>query len=202
MDCRRVTREGSAETNRRVKGTVETQQETGRCAAAPRSRGSDQEGRMKRVQLRRRMLRSLEVQARNFSVRRRLRRSKNIGHNHHRRMERSMSNWQYAWRLRGNHALAAIVTLVRRIAGHGTAALHTLLILRHRGRAVRKLQAQQGDQRHNDEQSIAHCPISTLGRLDARVNERIRCADYPPGTQSTVLLPKMGYGTPLQGRPS
>lgn len=29
-----------------------------------------------------------------------------------------------------------------------------------------------------------------------------RVADYPPGTQSNVLLPKMGYGTPLQGRPS
>jgi hypothetical protein len=50
VDCRRVTCEGSAETNRRVKGTAETQQETGRCAAAPRRSGSDQEGRMKRVQ--------------------------------------------------------------------------------------------------------------------------------------------------------
>jgi hypothetical protein len=29
-----------------------------------------------------------------------------------------------------------------------------------------------------------------------------RVADYPPGTQSTVLLPKMGYGTPLPERPS
>ena len=106
---------------------------------------------MKSVQLWRGMLRSLEIQARNFGVWRRLGRRENVGHNHHRRMERSMSNWQYAWRLRGNDGLAAIVTLVRRIAGHGTAALHTLLILRHRGRAVRKLQAQQGDQRHDNE---------------------------------------------------
>ena len=106
---------------------------------------------MKGVQLRRRMLRSLEVQARNFSVRGRLLRSKNIRHNHHRRVERHMSNWQHAWRLRRNHALTAIVTLIGRIAGHGAAALHALPVLRHRGRAVRKLQAQQGDQRHNDE---------------------------------------------------
>ena len=51
---------------------------------------------MKRVQLRRRMLRSLEIQARDFGVRRRLGRSKNIGHNYHGRMERHMSDWQHA----------------------------------------------------------------------------------------------------------
>jgi hypothetical protein len=39
--------------------------------------------------------------------------------------------------------------------------------LRHRGRAVRKLQAQQGDERHDDEDSLAHYPKSTLSRLDA-----------------------------------
>ena len=27
-------------------------------------------------------------------------------------------------------------------------------------------------------------------------------ADYPPGIRSNVLLPKMDYGTPLQGRSS
>ena len=62
-----------------------------------------------------------------------------------------MSNWQQAGRLRRNHALAAIVTLIGRIARHRAAALHTLLVLRHGGQAVRKLQAQQGDQRHDDE---------------------------------------------------
>jgi hypothetical protein len=106
---------------------------------------------MKRVQLRRRMLRSLEVQARNFSVWRRLGRREDVSHNHHRRMERHMSDRQHAGRLRRNHTLAAIVTLIRRIAGHGPAALHALLVLRHRGRAVRKLQAQQSNQRHDDE---------------------------------------------------
>jgi hypothetical protein len=120
------------------------------------------------------MLRSLEIQARDFRVWRRLRRSKNIRHNHHRRMERHMSNWQHAWRLRRNHAFAAVVTLIGRIAGHGTAALHALLVLRHRGRTVRKLQAQEGDYRHDDEDSLAHYRKSTVRTLDARVNERIQ----------------------------
>jgi hypothetical protein len=51
---------------------------------------------MKRVKVRRRMLRSLEIQARDFGVRRRLGRSKNIGRNHHGRKERHMSDWQHA----------------------------------------------------------------------------------------------------------
>ena len=97
------------------------------------------------------MLRSLEIQARNFGVWRRLGRSKEIGHNHDGRVERYVGDRQHAWRLRRNHALAAIVTLVGGIAGHRTAALHTLRVLRHRGHAVRKLQAQQSDQRHEDE---------------------------------------------------
>jgi len=113
------------------------------------------------------MLRSLEIQARKFRVRRRLGRREHIGYNHRRRMERYMSDWQHAWRLRRNHALAAIVTLIGRIAGHGAAALHALLVLRHCGRAVRKLQAQQGDQRDDDEDSLAHYPKSTLSGLDA-----------------------------------
>ena len=96
------------------------------------------------------MLGSLEIQARDFSVWRRLGRSED-GHNHHRRMERHVSDRQHAWGLRRNHPLAAIVSLIGRIAGHGTAALHALLVLRHRGRTVRKLQTQQGDQRHEDE---------------------------------------------------
>ena len=97
------------------------------------------------------MLRSLEIQARNFGVWRRLVRSKEIGHNHDRRMERYVGDRQHAGRLRRNHALAAIVTLIGRIAGHGTAALHALLVLGRRGHAVRKLQTQQSDQRHEDE---------------------------------------------------
>jgi hypothetical protein len=129
---------------------------------------------MKRVQLRRRMLRSLEIQARDFGVRRRLGQSKNIGHNHHGRMERHMSDWQHTRRLRRNHPLAAIVTLIRRIAGHGTTTLHTLLVLGRGRHAVRKLQTQQGDHRYNDEESFCHYPKSTLTVLDAPVNERIQ----------------------------
>ena len=120
------------------------------------------------------MLGCLEIQARNFGVWRRLGRSKYIGYNHHWRVERYMGDRQHAGRLRRNHALAAIVTLIGRIAGHRTAALHTLLVLRHRGRAVRKLQAQEGDHRYNDEESFCHYPKSTLTVLDAPVNERIQ----------------------------
>ena len=106
---------------------------------------------MKRVQLWRGMLRSLEIQVGSVGVWRHLGQSKNITDNHHRRMERDVGNGQHAGGLRRNHPLAAIVTLVGRIAGHRTAALHALLVWRHRGHAVRKLQAQQGDQRHDNE---------------------------------------------------
>ena len=88
------------------------------------------------------MLGSLEFQARCFDILRRLGRSKHIGYNHHRRMERHLSDGQHAWRLRRNHPPAAIMTLIGWIAGHGTAALHTLLILLRRGHAVRELQEQ------------------------------------------------------------
>src|SRR5258708_7740251 len=93
----------STETRRRVKWTVETEKETSRCFAAPLSSGSDQEGRVKGVQFGRRMGRSLEIQARCFRVSDCLRRSKNIGHNHHGRMERYMRGEQDVRRLRGNH---------------------------------------------------------------------------------------------------
>ena len=106
---------------------------------------------MKGVQFGRRMRRSLEIQARCFGVRQCLRRSKNIGDHHYRRMERHMRNRQDVWRLRRNHSFAAIVTLIGWIAGHGTTALHALLVLRHRGHAVRKLQAQKGGYCHDDE---------------------------------------------------
>jgi hypothetical protein len=62
-----------------------------------------------------------------------------------------MSGRQDVRRLRGNHPFATIVTLMGRIAGHGAAALHTLLVLRHRGHAFRKLQAQQGDHGYDNE---------------------------------------------------
>jgi len=66
-------------------------------------------------------------------------------------MERHVCDRQDAGGLRRNHPFTAIVTLIGRIAGHGTAALHTLLILRHRGHAIRKLQTQQGDHNQNYE---------------------------------------------------
>ena len=97
------------------------------------------------------MLRRLEIQTRNLGVWRRLGRSKNIGHNHYRRIERYMGNRQHTGRLRRNHALAAIVTLIGRIAGHGTAALHALLIHGHGRHAIGELQKQHRDDRQHDE---------------------------------------------------
>ena len=66
-------------------------------------------------------------------------------------MERHVSDGQHAGGLRRSHRLAAIVSLIGWIAGHGTAAFHTLLVLRHRRHAVRELQAQQGDHRSENE---------------------------------------------------
>jgi hypothetical protein len=66
-------------------------------------------------------------------------------------MERDVSDGQYAEGLRRSHRFAAIVTLIGWIAGHGTTALHALLVLRHRRHAVRKLQTQQGGHGYNNE---------------------------------------------------
>ena len=65
-------------------------------------------------------------------------------------MERHVSDGQYAGGLGRSHCLAAIVTLIGWIAGHGTAAFRTLLVLRHPGHAVRELQAQQRYHGHDD----------------------------------------------------
>ena len=97
------------------------------------------------------MGRSVKIEARYIGVRHGRRRFKYMGRNHHRRMERHVSDGQYAWGLGRSHRLAAIVTLIGWIAGHGTAALHTLLVLRHRGHAVRELQAQKGDHGYDNE---------------------------------------------------
>src|SRR5579863_8543312 len=60
----------------------------------------------------------------------------------HRCDERSMNDGQRDWSLRGDHVLAAIVRLVRRIAGHVVAALHRLLVKGH-GIAVGEFQKQE-----------------------------------------------------------
>src|SRR6267143_3949705 len=60
----------STETRRRVIGTVEKQKETSRCVSAPSNSGSDQKGSVKGVKLRRRVLRSLKIEARCLGVRR------------------------------------------------------------------------------------------------------------------------------------
>ena len=71
------------------------------------------------------------------------------GRNRQRRAERNMRARQNARRLRGNHVLAAVVSLVRRIAGHRAAALHRLLVKGH-GVAFSELHQQQYAQRHDE----------------------------------------------------
>jgi hypothetical protein len=88
------------------------------------------------------MLGSLKVQTRNCWIRIHLGGRKDVGDDHYGGMERDMCDRQNVRRLCGNHTFAAIMTLHRRIAGHGTAALHALFVLRHCGNAIRELQAQ------------------------------------------------------------
>jgi len=97
------------------------------------------------------MLWGLKVQTGNRWIRTQLGGRKDVGDDHGGSRERHMRNGEDVRRLRGDHPFAAIVTLIGRIAGHGTAALHALLVLCHRGHAVRELQAQQGDYRNQNE---------------------------------------------------
>ena len=102
---------------------------------------------MKRVQLRRRMLRSREISGRCRGKRKDLWHREYICRDDRWRMQGNVCRWQYARRLRRNHRLAAIVRLVRWIARHRTAALHRLLVSGHRREAVRKLQHKERSQR-------------------------------------------------------
>ena len=123
---------------------------------------------MKRIEIRRRMLRCREIWVtRHRMILDRWRRQA-VTNNHHRHVQRDVRRWQYARRLRGNQSLAAVMALVRRVAGHRSAALHAFLVERHRRHAVRELQEQDRDQgQHQQCGSSNH--ILTLGRLDARV---------------------------------
>jgi len=106
---------------------------------------------MKLVQFGRRMLWSCKFSTSCVRKFLDLRGRQEISHEHCGWMQCHMRHWQHALDLRRSHRFAAVVTLVRRVAGHGTAALHALLVPGRGGHAVRKLQAQQGDQRHDDE---------------------------------------------------
>jgi hypothetical protein len=72
-----------------------------------------------------------------------------VNRNRDRRDEWGMDDRQHARRLRRNHVLAAIMSLVRGIAGHVVAALHRLLILGH-GVAVGELQKEHDADSHNE----------------------------------------------------
>src|SRR5438034_8359745 len=98
---------------------------------------------MKLIEFRRRMLRCSEIWVRHLRKILDKCRRQAVTDNHHRRVQRDVRRWQYARRLRGNHSLAAVVALVRRVAGHRATALHALLILGQRGHAVPKLRSEE-----------------------------------------------------------
>ena len=106
---------------------------------------------MKRVQFGRRMLGSREFSARHFGKLQDPRCRQNIRHVHRWRMECDMSHRKHTRRLRGSHRFATVVTLVRRVTGHGTAALHALLVHGHGRHAVGELKEQDRDDRQHDE---------------------------------------------------
>ena len=103
---------------------------------------SDQEGRVKGVELRRRMLGDSHVCARCLGKLRNEGRRQSIGNKQHRRMQGNVSRGQHARRLRRNHRFAAVMALVRSVTRHRTTTLHALLVLRHCRQAVSELQKQ------------------------------------------------------------
>ena len=103
---------------------------------------SDQEGRMKGVELRRRMLGDSQIFARCLGKLRNEGRRQNIGNKQYRRMQGNVSRRQNARRLRRSHRLAAVMALVRSITRHRTTTLHALLVLRHGRHAVCELREQ------------------------------------------------------------
>lgn len=116
---------------------------------------------MKRVQLRRRMLRSCEIRGRRFRRRKDLWHRQYIRCDHHWRMQCDVRRWQYARRLRRNHRLAALVTLVRQVTVHRPAAVHALLVLGRGRRAVRELKQRDRDNGQHDKYGLP----SHLSRL-------------------------------------
>src|SRR6266705_3406898 len=118
---------------------------------------------MKLIEFRGRMLRCSEIWVRRLRKILDKCRRQAVTDNHHRRVQRDVRRWQYARRLRGNHSLAAVVALVRRVAGHRATALHALLILGQRGHAVPKLQhhrPQEGFSRLPGRTVLYSCPHS------------------------------------------
>lgn len=97
---------------------------------------------MKRVEFRWRMLRSREVGGGRIRNLQNLRYRQDSSRDQRYGMQRHLGRWQYAWRVRRHHRLAAIVGLIRGIARHRPTALHALRVLRHGGHAIRELQDQ------------------------------------------------------------
>ena len=120
-----------------------------RCGSAPWRGELNQERRIERVQLGRRVLRCFKTQARNLREDRHFGRRKVIYDRCGWNIQDGMLRWQHVGCIRRTHRFAAIVRLVRGIAWHRDAALHRLLVSGHRGETVRKLQHKERSQRQN-----------------------------------------------------
>src|SRR5579863_3494052 len=98
-----------------------------------------------------------------------------VNGNCHRCDERSMSHRHRAWSLSRDHVLAAIMRLVRLIAGHVVAALHRLLVEGH-GIAVGELHEEHYAQGHDERCDLPKHQTSSLNRsifLNSRLVGRV-----------------------------
>ena len=106
---------------------------------------------------------------------------------------------QNARRLGRDHVLAAVVLMVRRIAGHRPVTLHRLLVKRH-GLAFSELHQQQYAQRHNERCDLpkhysgpSEASSSILGFIGGACGKdrsrESRSRKPPPGLSAPKPLP-------------
>ena len=104
--------------------------------------GLNQEGSVGDIQVRRRVLRGVDLPPKYFRRTDDRGNGQRAGRDRHRDGERNMRVRQKARRLWRHHVLAAVVFVVGRIAAHRPAALHRLLVCGH-GLAFRELHRQE-----------------------------------------------------------
>lgn len=105
---------------------------------------------MKRVKFGRRMLGSFKLGTSCGGKFLDLRGRQQISHKNNGGVQSHMGSRQEARGSRRSHRFAAVMSLVRRIARHGAAALHAPLVLAGSGHAISELQTQQGEHRYGD----------------------------------------------------
>ena len=125
------------------------QRERGTTAPPSQEGGLNQEGSVDDVEVRRRVLRRVDLRPEYFGNTDDLGDGRRAGRDSQRDAQRNMGAGQNARRRCGDHVLAAIVFMVGRIARHRPAAFHRLLVEGH-GLAFRELHQQHHVHRHNE----------------------------------------------------